>query len=252
MENENKNLVPAAIVVAGLIIAAAVYLRSPASPPATQNPTQPESALPALMTLASSKLVPAAQRPAFARCVEDEKYKNKIQAEMEEAGSLGAQGTPFPVIITDAGETMVLPGAVPFDTLKVIIDQLIAGKKSAEIIAALPTPEARQAFSRKLPKTLPPVTAQDHLKGDAKAPIKIVEYSDFDCPFCARFHGTMNQIIQTYGDKNQVAWIFRNLPLTSLHPESFQKAEIAECVNEAAGSAKYWEFNDRVFASHSQ
>ena len=58
-----------------------------------------------------------------------------------------------------------------------------------------------------------PVTAEDHIKGSIDAPVKIIEYSDFECPFCKRFHVTMNQVIDEYGDSGQVAWVYRQFPL---------------------------------------
>ena len=58
-----------------------------------------------------------------------------------------------------------------------------------------------------------PVTEKDHIRGNPNAPIMIVEYSDYHCPFCRVFHDTMTKIMSEYGKDGKVAWVFRQLPL---------------------------------------
>ena len=96
--------------------------------------------------------------------------------------------------------------------------------------------------------TLNPVTEDDHIKGNPNAPILIVEYSDFDCPFCKLFHETMNRIIDEYGATGQVAWVYRHLPLQNLHPSAPFIAEASECVASLGGDEAFWSFADQVFA----
>ncbi len=92
------------------------------------------------------------------------------------------------------------------------------------------------------------VTKDDHIKGNADAPIKIVAYSDFECPFCQRFHNTMNDIMKTYGDTGDVAWVFRQFPLDQLHPVKARAVAVAsECANEEGGNDAFWKFTDRYF-----
>ena len=91
-----------------------------------------------------------------------------------------------------------------------------------------------------------PVTAEDHIKGNPDAPIKIVEYSDFECPFCKRFHDTMNQVLDEQGDSGDVAWIFRHFPLEQLHPRNAVAVALAsECAAEQGGNDMFWKFSDR-------
>ncbi|QSH39142.1 thioredoxin domain-containing protein [Candidatus Kaiserbacteria bacterium] len=93
-----------------------------------------------------------------------------------------------------------------------------------------------------------PVTAQDHIKGDPNAPVKIVEYSDFECPFCKRFHETMNQVMDEYGDSGEVAWVYRQFPLDQLHPVKARREAVAsECAAELGGNDGFWQFTDRFF-----
>ncbi len=82
----------------------------------------------------------------------------------------------------------------------------------------------------------------DHIRGNKNADVTIVEYSDFECPFCKNFHNTMNQIIKAYGD--DVRWVYRHLPLDSLHSQARKEALASEC---AAEQGKFWEFADIIF-----
>ncbi len=92
-----------------------------------------------------------------------------------------------------------------------------------------------------------PVTEEDHIRGNPNAPIMIVEYSDFDCPFCKRFHETMRQVMDNYGTTGEVAWVFRNMPLEQLHPSAPHVAAAAECVAKLAGNDAFWKFSDLVY-----
>jgi len=95
-----------------------------------------------------------------------------------------------------------------------------------------------------------PLSPQDHIIGSPTAPIVLFEYSDFECPFCARINPTLKKIV---ADSNgQIAWVYRNLPLPpSMHPEARPAAEAAECVAAELGNAAYWKFSDAVF-THQQ
>jgi len=81
----------------------------------------------------------------------------------------------------------------------------------------------------------------DHIRGNEKAKYTLVEYSDFDCPFCQRFHETMKEVIK---DRDDVNWVYRHFPLTSLHRHAEVKAVASEC---AADQGKFWEFADILF-----
>lgn len=99
-----------------------------------------------------------------------------------------------------------------------------------------------------------PVTAEDHIRGNPNAPIVLVEYSDFDCPYCKAYHETMRQIMDEYGTTGEVAWVYRHFPQASLHPYAPVIAEASECVRELAGddgNDAFWTFADRVFDERS-
>lgn len=89
-------------------------------------------------------------------------------------------------------------------------------------------------------------TAGHPARGPANAPVEIVEFSDFQCPFCLRATPTVRQVMSTYGDK--VRLVYRHYPLPN-HPNARPAAEAAAC---AAQQGKFWEYHDRLFANPSK
>lgn len=93
-----------------------------------------------------------------------------------------------------------------------------------------------------------PVSAKDHIRGNPNAPVKIVEYSDFECPFCKAIHPTLQRIMDEYGKEGKVAWVYRHFPLEQLHPVKAKKEAIAtECAAELGGNDAFWKYTDRFF-----
>ncbi|MCE9651902.1 MAG: DsbA family protein [Nitrosarchaeum sp.] len=88
-------------------------------------------------------------------------------------------------------------------------------------------------------------TDNDPIRGDQNAPITIVEFSDFQCPFCARFQTqTLPLILEQYVDTGKVKFVFRDFPIQNSHPNAMPAAVAAECANE---QNKYWQFHDELF-----
>jgi len=117
-------------------------------------------------------------------------------------------------------------------------------------VAALPTAQATAAAQ---PTATPPIVVEnvsvddDPSWGPADAPVTIVEFSDFQCPYCARFvTQTLPQIRQQYEGK--VRFVFRDFPLSTIHENAEKAAEAAECANE---QGKFWEYHDKLFSSQS-
>lgn len=93
-----------------------------------------------------------------------------------------------------------------------------------------------------------PVGADDHIFGDINAPVKIIEYSDFECPFCKSFHQTMKQIMDEYKDSGKVVWVYRHFPIDELHPVKARKEAVAsECATELGGNDAFWKYADKIF-----
>lgn len=93
-----------------------------------------------------------------------------------------------------------------------------------------------------------PITAQDHILGDPNAPVKIIEFSDTECPYCKDFHQTMQRIMDDYGKTGQVAWVFRHFPVDQLHKRAHKEAVATECANTLGGPSKFWDYLNTVFA----
>jgi protein-disulfide isomerase len=88
------------------------------------------------------------------------------------------------------------------------------------------------------------VTDGAPVRGDVKAPITIVEFSDFHCPFCRTVQPTLTQLLAKY--PGQVRLVYKHLPLDSLHPQARRASEAAWCAQE---QGRFWEFHDRVYAA---
>ncbi|HUY62441.1 MAG TPA: thioredoxin domain-containing protein [Candidatus Paceibacterota bacterium] len=99
------------------------------------------------------------------------------------------------------------------------------------------------------PGLIRPVESSDHIFGNPAAPVKIIEYSDFDCAYCKGFNDTLHEVIATEGANGSVAWVFREFPLTQVHPASLKLAEAAECAATVGGNGAFWKFADTLFAN---
>jgi protein-disulfide isomerase len=110
-------------------------------------------------------------------------------------------------------------------------------RKNAKVVVNLqPPPVTRVAVS----------TDGAPARGGAKAPVTIVEFSDFHCPFCKRVLPTLKELEAKYGDK--VKLVFRDYPLDQLHPGARKAHEAARCAGE---QGKFWEFHDALFAGEA-
>lgn len=91
------------------------------------------------------------------------------------------------------------------------------------------------------------ISKDDHIRGNPNAPVKIVEYSDPECPFCKRFHDTMKQVMDEYGKDGKVAWVYRNFPLDQLHQKARNEATAIECAGDLGGNDTFWAYADRLY-----
>lgn len=147
---------------------------------------------------------------------------------MEEPSKTNNLSIPIAIVIAGA----LIAGAVYFGTSR--SDTLNS-----------PQPQAATEQQSGNLEQMAAITSEDHIRGNPNAPIKIVEYSDMECPFCKRFHETMKQVSTEYGD--QVAWVYRHFPLDSIHSKARPEAVAAECANELGGNDAFWKFTDRFF-----
>jgi protein-disulfide isomerase len=107
--------------------------------------------------------------------------------------------------------------------------------------------QARAQSGNELAKAARPVSAtDDHIYGDPAAPITLIEYSDFECPFCKRFHATPRRLVDEHS--GQVNWVYRHFPLGFHNPGAQKQAEASECANELGGNDAFWEYSDLIYA----
>jgi protein-disulfide isomerase len=111
--------------------------------------------------------------------------------------------------------------------------------RQAPPVAAGPTPENPSIVSIEGGAT----------KGSSDARVTLVEFTDYQCPFCSRhFRDTMPQIDNDYVKTGKIRYVLREFPLESIHPLAFKAAEAANCAGE---QGKYWEMHDRLFANQN-
>lgn len=99
------------------------------------------------------------------------------------------------------------------------------------------------------PKNMAPVTAADHILGDIKAPVKLVVYTDLECPYCKVFHNSILELKDNYIKDGKIAVVYRNLPLDQLHSKARPEAEASECAAKLGGNDKYWSYIEKIFAT---
>src|SRR5215467_3107750 len=118
-------------------------------------------------------------------------------------------------------------------------------KKQQQAQVAARAEEERQANERA--KSVRRVSAsRDHVYGNPNAPVSLIEYSDFECPFCKRFHATAKEIVDAYGGK--VNWVYRHFPLSMHNPGAQKEAEASECAAQLGGNDAFWKFANAIYA----
>lgn len=142
----------------------------------------------------------------------------------------------------DTVEKFAIPIAI------VIAGALIAGalyfSNSGTAAQVQPGANGPQATAQ----TVSAVRADDHIMGNPKAKITIVEFSDPECPFCKRFHETMHKIMNNYGKDGDVAWVYRHLPLPQLHQKAQRESEALACAAQVGGNENFWKYADGLYA----
>lgn len=114
---------------------------------------------------------------------------------------------------------------------------------SGDSAPAVKGEQARQEPKQDL-NAVPKITSKDHILGDKNARAILVEYSDFECPFCKRFHTTMQEVIKEYG--NKVAWVYRQYPL-GFHANAQKESEASECAADQGGNEAFWKYTNAIY-----
>ncbi len=177
----------------------------------------------------------------FKAALADPKVAARIDADDKQAVEVGAGGTPTMFL-----NCRQVVGALPPDRLRPIFQEELA--KAERLLAAGVKPgpalyaracEENVKLAAAGPKL--DVRPDDPIRGNKAAPVTIVLFSDFQCPFCAKVGPTLKQVLATYGDKVRVTW--KHQPL-GFHPNAMPAAEAAEAARE---QGKFWEMHDALF-----
>lgn len=172
------------------------------------------SLLAGLMLFASAAAAQAPQRDPDAALVE--RIRETVIKELRESGALDRA--------VDAG-----------------VERYVERQRAEAAQRARAEAESRAGAMR------PVSTERDHVRGNAGAPVTLIEYSDFECPFCKNFHATMKKVVDE--SRGQVRWVYRHFPLDQLHPVKARKeAAASECAAELGGNEAFWKFADGFFA----
>ncbi|MEK7497584.1 MAG: thioredoxin domain-containing protein [Patescibacteria group bacterium] len=171
----------------------------------------------------------------FNSCLDNGKYEKKVSGDLAYGGTLGITGTPGFFL-----NGRMITGAQPYAVFKEAIDFELKGGN---------WDNAPASIAAQVSKTKTNVNIGDSSsKGDSNAKVVLVEFSDFQCPFCARFYSeTLGQIQKDYIDTGKVRLVYKHFPLISIHPNAQKAGEASECANE---QGKFWEMHDALFESH--
>lgn len=157
---------------------------------------------------------------------------------MEKKQKLNVNMGPLQLVMV----LVIIVGAFLIGRLTAQVEYLQKGGNAANNQAVVPQAQAPQA--PQTAENLPEVTNDDWVKGNRKAKVALVEYSDTECPFCKSFHPTAQQIVDTY--KDEVMWVYRHYPL-SFHQNAQKQAEATECAGSLGGNDAFWKYTDAIY-----
>jgi len=194
----------------------------------------------------------------FDECLDSGRTASQVQADAQEGATRGVRGTPSFFI---NGQSLV--GAQPVSAFASAIDNALAGEPISPSAAAGDS-AAADSGSQPAPELLVPTPAAFDFEsagggetlftlGDPEAPVTVVEFTDYQCPFCFRYaQQTWPTLKERYVDTGRVYYVFKDFPLTSIHPEAPQAHEAARCAAELGGDEAYWQMHDRLFEGQEQ
>lgn len=176
----------------------------------------------------------------FNSCLDNSERKADVEKELNEGVNDGVSGTPAFFL-----NGHLISGALPFEMFKTLIDyELSTGFDSGK----KPTDEVQKLIEQKIIDTTKKEVKIDNYpsKGAQNAKITLVEYSDFECPFCARADPTVKKIFETY--PNEIRLVYKQFPLLNIHPNTMKASEAALCAKD---QGKFWEYHDKLFENAS-
>ena len=184
-----------------------------------------------------------ADSSSFEQCLSSGRHDDIIEDNLQEGVRLGVRGTPAFFI-----DGFPVNGAQPYE----LFEYAVALAEEGTLADAYKPQEQQQQQQPEPPQEPVEVSTETAVFaiGNPDAPVEIIEYTDFQCPFCQRhFLQTFPQIKAQYIDTGQVRYVFKDLPLTTIHPQAFLAAEAARC---AADQGAYLEMHNLLFTTQGE
>jgi protein-disulfide isomerase len=123
----------------------------------------------------------------------------------------------------------LIPGAIVLAGCMIAVAMMVSGEGAAPATGGTVALEA----------DVLPVTAEDHVLGPRDADVFLIEYSDYRCSFCSKFHSTIMQVLEE--NEGRVAWVYRHTPY---QPGGYEAAVASECIAELAGEEAFWQYTN--------
>lgn len=195
-----------------------------------------------------------AELDAYEACMTARTNQAVVQERVDSAFAVGFSATPsFHMVRVEDGAIFPLIGAQPYEQFAGVVEAALAGESPT--VAAAPEQQPQQqgipfwataAGWQPNPDRPGYNMAGDQYRGDIDAPLTVIEFSDFQCPFCQR-HNTDTQpaLDEKYVETGKVLWVYKHFPL-NIHPQAPGAGVAAEC---AAEQGQFWEMNEALFAS---
>ena len=222
-------IVSTSILIHGGIIKIGKLAASTVAPSAAQPAGQPQAAkteATIINNLKEQAKTLGLDTNKFNSCLDSGEKAPLVKTDLDEGGSVGVNGTPAFFL-----NGRMLSGAVPLSDFKTIIDE--------ELNGSAPSTAKRETVGV---GNLP-------VLGNQNAKVTLIEFSDYECPFCARHYTqTEIQLKKEYIDKGLVKFYYRDFPLTQIHPGAQKGAEAARC---AGDQGKYWQYHDLIFQNQT-
>jgi protein-disulfide isomerase len=173
-------------------------------------------------------------------------WTGAITAVLFFALGLGAGRFVLPPAASPASPSPVASSGTPSATDIEALAAAVRAEVKAAMAEAQPAAPALQVPPQsQQPQVVDVSEDDDPALGPDDAKVVVVEFSDYQCPFCTRFAlQTFKPLLQQYGD--QIRWVYRDFPIEGLHPQAQKAHEAANCVREQ-NEAKYWEIHDMLY-----
>jgi protein-disulfide isomerase len=219
-------VIAVAILISGGVIKVGKFSANPVASPApaaaagAQKEAKTEAEIIKGLKTYAGKL--GLDQGKFDKCLDSGEKEPLVSADTADGTTAGVNGTPAFFI-----NGRLISGAAPFADFKKVIDEELNGTAASTVTRE--------------------VVAVGNLpaEGESSAKVTMVEFSDYQCPFCGRFYTqTELQLKKEYIDTGKIKFYYRDFPLTQIHPGAEKGAEAARC---AGDQNKYWEYHNIVF-----